>query len=126
MPSSLRRALALIAAVWLVAQLTMMVVTPVAIWTHDAIDQGVECTCAHGDEATCPMHHHPSSGSKVCVMQNAGIHATIPLTSLFSVAGFARDSHSTAVLALRAAIVAADGPSTIAHPVPPDPPPPRA
>lgn len=47
-----------------------------------------DCTCAHGDEQTCPMHHHaPAQHAPICVFRSAANpHADAVMTLLGPVA----------------------------------------
>ena len=116
-----RRALGPIAAVWLACHAATLVLVPVLLDPTLAA-----CMCAHGADATCPMHHGTAARSKHCVMKDVTTNAATTLSSLFSVVGV------VAVLALGRASVPAIRPVRLEssrvtqQPSPPDPPPPRA
>src|SRR4051812_27772401 len=124
----LRRALAPIAAIWLVCQLGAVALVPAAL-AASASDQRVAgCTCGHGAHAICPMHHHkPSGPDRTCSMQPVNSSPTVVLSALVGLPGF--------IPGITSSLVAPDA-STYAgktdaddrsrRPVPPDPPPPRA
>jgi len=78
-----RRALVLVSALWLSGQLVTMAATPLAIWLGSAetATHAAECTCIHGQDAACPMHHRPA-GSRTCVVQSAAPPAVTLLTLL--------------------------------------------
>src|SRR5579872_3739421 len=116
-----RRALGLIAAIWLLSQAaTLALVTLSSAATP-------ECVCTSGNGAMCPMHHHASTaGLKACAMQDPSAAVPAGLQSLFSAVGYLPVS-SPLDVQLRAT-----SPSRIAYPAPrtvsssPEPPPPRA
>jgi len=123
-----RRILALVAAIWLSSQIATLTFTPVAVWLSVTPSDAVECTCAHGADAACPMHHKSqsrSSGSKFCPMQNAG-QATTLLQLLFGMTGLLPVPSSVAGASSSSPIPVVRSPLSIVRPVPPDPPPPRA
>jgi hypothetical protein len=60
----IRPRLARIAGGWLVFNLCLLASIPTAIGAAiSAGAVGAECTCAHGDGQTCPMHHPQSTNS---------------------------------------------------------------
>ncbi len=65
--ASLRRNLAWIACLWLCTQFAVLTAAPVSLCTTApaAAADEVTCTCTHGPDANCPMHHHraPSKSS---------------------------------------------------------------
>ena len=69
--TGLRRALGRIAVAWLLCQAATLTLVPTAFWSGAAGVHLLECTCAHGDHAICPMHHKPAPGSKLCLMRSA-------------------------------------------------------
>jgi hypothetical protein len=115
-----RRALGPIAAAWLVCQAATLALVP----TLDATS--TECTCAHGDGGTCPMHHKTASGIRVCMMQSAATSVPATLNSLFSVAGLLPAPPQAVRQVLRARAVLVERSILTERPSPPDPPPPRA
>src|SRR5258706_15500821 len=85
----LRRALAPLAAMWLSCQIGTVGLVPAALWVSAADPHAAECTCGHGADAMCPMHHHKPTGNTNgnCAMQAAKSPATAVLTALVGVAG---------------------------------------
>ena len=59
-----RRVLGPIAAVWLVCHGATLTLVPALLWFRSRDANAAECTCAHGAEATCPMHHRTAAGAK--------------------------------------------------------------
>jgi hypothetical protein len=115
-----RRALGPIAAVWLVCQAASLALVP-------TLEAGwADCTCAHGADATCPMHHKTASGLKVCVMRSAAASVPAILNSLLSVAGLLPAPPLAVVQVVRASAVAVVRSPLTERPSPPDSPPPRA
>jgi len=82
----LRRALGPIVAVWLSCHLGQLGIAPVVFWT-DHGDGVVECTCAHGEHAVCPMHHKSKPGSTICYMQSTSSEDTVLVSSVLTVLG---------------------------------------
>jgi len=125
----LRRLLAPLAVVWLSCQIGTVALVPVAMWASAASPHAAECTCGHGADAMCPMHHHGPAGnsSRHCSMQPANGTGTAVLTTIFGVAGPIPESAASLVAPVPSTSV---GPADVdvrgERPVPPDPPPPRA
>ena len=122
----LRYVLGPLAAVCLLCQVGTMALVPVVLWMSPA-DSHAVCTCGHGPEMTCPMHHGPQKGSEDCVIQAANGPAAAMLTAIVSITGIIPDSTSsilpaTSSIGVRSADLRPSG----ERPVPPDPPPPRA
>src|SRR5258705_12894433 len=94
----LRRALAPLAAIWLSCQIGTVGLVPAALWVSAADPHAAECTCGHGADAMCPMHHHKPTGNTNgnCAMQAAKSPATAVLTALVGVAG-PRNKDTTAI-----------------------------
>jgi hypothetical protein len=122
----LRRALGVVAAVWLFCQVVAVALAPIAVATASTDGSAAECTCTHGENASCPMHHKRASGSTICVMQNATGEATVLLTTLFGLAGLTSPPVVLAVPVQPGRVALTDPQMIAAHPTPPDPPPPRA
>jgi hypothetical protein len=61
--TSLRRHLVGIASLWLCAQFALFSATGVSLFegASAARREAVSCTCIHGADAHCPMHHHGGS-----------------------------------------------------------------
>jgi len=119
-----RRAVARVVVVWLSCQIASAACAP--IWTTSG-GHDIECHCTHGADATCPMHHTPAPGSKICVMRAAPGNATIVFASLFGVAGLVpTPAHPADPHRHPQALVLRHRQPISYAPVPPDPPPPRA
>src|SRR5438477_6558257 len=90
----LRRALAPLAVIWLSCQVATVGLAPVALWVGTTDPHAAECTCGHGADAMCPMHHHKPAGNtnSNCAMQAANGPATAVLTTLVPVAGLVPES----------------------------------
>src|SRR5258705_3517430 len=125
----LRRALAPLAAMWLSCQIGTVALVPVALWVSAADSHAAECTCGHGADAMCPMHHHKPTGNTNgnCAMQAAKSPATAVLTALVGVAG-GQPKTTTAVVCPGAPPPLRNshpgGPGGAPSPPPPPPPPP--
>jgi hypothetical protein len=119
----LRCRLGRIAFVWLLCNAATLSLGPMVL--AQSGDDLLECTCAHGDHATCPMHHNRTPGSKLCLMRSLDDSRTGVLTSLLGAVGLTvastplAEPESHQVSALR------DATSAILRPAPPDSPPPR-
>ena len=116
-----RRFLGQIAAAWLVCQAATLAVAPLLLNASLA-----ECVCAHGADATCPMHHTTAAGAKVCVMQSANTSVPGSVNSLFSVAGLLPAPSAVMVPVPTASAALLERAMLIQRPSPPDSPPPRA
>lgn len=120
----LRRILSRIAVAWLVCHAATLTLGPTHLWLSSG-DAIMECKCAHGDHAICPMHHKPAPGSRLCVVGSPSDDGMVVRVSLFSGIGlvpaltFAVRAESQRTLAL------AEHSSVSLRPAPPDPPPPR-
>jgi hypothetical protein len=116
-----RRAIGPIAAIWLVSQAVTLAMAPVLLEVSLA-----ECVCAHGADATCPMHHKaPAGSSKVCAMQSATTSVPATLNALFSVAGLVPTLPLVMVPVATASALPFERSMLTPRPSPPDPPPPR-
>jgi hypothetical protein len=78
----LRRAIGPLAGMWMLCQIAALTVVPVTLGLYQ-----VECTCALGADAACPMHHHPmrdqeTPSAQRCHMRNAATGAASTPTSL--------------------------------------------
>lgn len=124
---NLRRVLAPVAALWLMCQAGTVTLVPVALWVRAADPHAVTCSCGHGADAMCPMHHKRASSATHCAMQATDGSGTAILTTLVGLIGLITES-TPAVAAATAAPNAAAADARLAgeRPVPPDPPPPRA
>ena len=115
-----RRALAPIAAIWLVCQAATLALVPTVFEAGLA-----ECVCANGADATCPMHHK-TAGAKVCAMQSATTTVPAPLNALLSVPGLLPAAPQMMVPVSTASPVLFERSMLTRRPSPPDPPPPRS
>jgi hypothetical protein len=113
-----------IAVTWLFVQVAAMAAAPVVLANH-ASEVDIDCTCTHGPNAICPMHHKPASGAKVCIIGSVD-DAVGVLGSLFHAIGLMPASAQIAAVAPVALPSITSAHSSSHHPVPPDPPPPRA
>ena len=120
----LRRILSRIAVAWLVCHATTLTLGPMHLWlgSGDAI---MECTCAHGDHAICPMHHKPAPGSRLCVVGSPGDDGMVVRVSLFSGIGLLPALTAAARPEAQPAFALAEHSTLSLRPAPPDPPPPR-
>lgn len=110
---------------WLLSHAAALTLAPLALGFASAHAEPLECTCEHADHARCPMHHTPSPGAQVCLMQCADDSAVAVLNSLFIVG--IETAHAEAAAPEPTAIpVVASAASAASRPTPPDPPPPRA
>jgi hypothetical protein len=123
-----RRALGPIAAVWLFCHVAGIALVPVALWADTATLEGVVCTCGHGLDAACPMHHHkPAAPANRCAMQATHDTGAAVLASMFNMTGVLPHAAPAVHTPVSGPMAAApDEDSRGDRPVPPDPPPPRA
>jgi hypothetical protein len=126
--TSLRRALAPLAAIWLLCQIATVALVPVAVWVSAADPHGAECTCGRGGaDAMCPMHRHKPAGDAAshCSMQASNKTGTGVLTTIV-IAGLIPESTPSLVPPVPSMNVSpTDVDVRGERPVPPDPPPPR-
>ena len=83
-----RRTLGLVAATWLFCQATTLALVPTLLGIGVMDASVTDCTCTHGANATCPMHHKPSASAKVCALESLGTGTVALLNSLLGVVGF--------------------------------------
>jgi hypothetical protein len=121
-----RRTLVSVAALWLCCQLSTLALTPVLLWAGWSDVHAQECTCAHGTEAACPMHHKSAPGAKPCVMQSTSDHATVVPLSLFGIIGLVPGPIAPLHVAQSGSLSIIEAHMMTGRPVPPDPRPPRA
>jgi hypothetical protein len=121
-----RRALGPLAAAWLLCQLGMVALVPAASATGSVPVVALECTCSHGDHATCPMHHKSAAGPERCAMRSADDSATGVLISLFGPLGLIPVRSGVLTPAPSTAVALAPQTTIALRDAPPDPPPPRA
>ena len=127
--SRLHRVLAPLAAMWLSCQVGTIVLAPVSVWVSAADPDAAECTCGHGADAMCPMHHHKPAGNpdSHCSMLAANVAGTAVLTTIAGVAGLIPEPAPSLVAPVSSTSVTPAGVDIRGErPVPPDPPPPRA
>jgi hypothetical protein len=122
----LRRVLGPLASIWLICQVaTVMVALPV-FWIQSAGAGELACTCSHGADGACPMHHKTSTGSTLCSMQSAGDSGALMVRSLLGVVGLIPTRITTTVPAAAGTEPVIASATATDRPIPPDPPPPRA
>jgi len=124
--TSLRRALAPVAAIWLACQAAMLTVALPAFWVQSVGAGELACTCSHGVDGACPMRHKTSTGSKLCLMQSADNSGTSVLRSLLGAIGLIPTRTATTVPTSSENEPIVVSGAVTDRPVPPDPPPPRA
>jgi hypothetical protein len=124
----LRRALGLIAAAWLLCQTVTLGVAPCFFACRIAGDVDlVECTCGHGADAICPMHHHSNgSAPRHCAIRSTSDEGAAMLASVFGLLGFLPQDTPGTILTSAERITPDTSSRGIDRPAPPDPPPPRA
>jgi hypothetical protein len=122
----LRRALGPLAAAWLVCQVATLTFAPVQFGTGSAGVVVLQCTCSHGDHATCPMHHKPAAGSKHCTMRSTGDSGSGVLSSLLGPLGLIPFRASSISPAPARPLRLVEPATTTLRTAPPDLPPPRA
>ncbi len=122
----LRRVLAPVTALWLFCQIGTVALVPVALWITAADPHAAECSCGHGPDVMCPMHHKPAGRSARCAMQAANSSGAAVLTTLVGMAGLIDEPMRSIQPATQSQYPrAADVHVAGERPVPPDPPPPR-
>lgn len=124
----MRRALAPLAAIWLSCQIGTVALGPLALRVSAADPHAAECTCGHGADAMCPMHHHKPARdpSGHCSMQASNETGTGVITTLVSAAGLIPESTPSLVAPVPSMNVSpTDVDVRGERPAPPDPPPPR-
>jgi hypothetical protein len=119
-----RSALRAVAMTWLVLQSAALVSTPVLL-SLASQETEPECTCIHGANAICPMHHKPAPGSKICVIGSAD-NGLASLTSLFHLTSLAPVRIQPLSLAFAERTFVHPLASPLFQIIAPDPPPPRA
>ena len=82
-----RRALGLVAATWLCCQAATFALVPTLLGFGAMEASVAECTCTHGANATCPMHHKPSASAKACALQGMTTSGVALVNALLGVAG---------------------------------------
>lgn len=117
-----------IAAAWLVCQTATLGLAPaMMVWAGIGAADLVECTCGHGADATCPMHHHTMpTGARPCVMQSTSDHAIAVLASVLGILAFLPQETPGVTLVSAERTIFSDMLVGLDRLAPPDPPPPRA
>jgi len=82
-----RRTLGLVAATWLFGQTATLALVPTLLGIGAMEASVAECTCTHGANAICPMHHKSSPDAKVCALQGMTTSRLALVNALFGVAG---------------------------------------
>jgi hypothetical protein len=123
--TGLRRALGRVAVGWLLCQTATMTLAPILFVSGSAAAEHLECTCAHGDHAICPMHHKSAPGSKVCVLRSADSDGLAALSWLFNGVGLLPAPAPEITPVAEHIRVRVDLTTASRRPVRPDPPPPR-
>jgi len=121
-----RRMLGLVAATWLICQATTLVLVPTLLGIGAMEASVAECTCTHGANATCPMHHKTSAGAKVCALQGMTTSSTALVNALFGVAGFLPAPTPAANQGPTRLTVRLDRSTATSRRISPDSPPPRS
>jgi hypothetical protein len=121
-----RRTIGLVAATWLICQVATLALVPTLLGMGAMEASVAECTCTHGAEATCPMHHKPSPSAKVCALQGMTTGSAALVNALFGVAGLL--PASTLLTSQKPARTTArlDRSTAISRRISPDSPPPRS
>jgi hypothetical protein len=118
-----RRLLGPLAGAWLLCQIATLTVAPALAWGSAS---ELACTCAHGANGLCPMHHRKTpEGSTQCQLRNAADATGSALVPLLSpVALIPSGTKLTAPVLADAALIG--GFRTVRDIIlPPDAPPPR-
>ena len=122
----LRCSLGPLAAAWLLCQVVTVTIAPSALWVYLGGAGELACTCAHGAESTCPMHHKTAAGSKLCLMRSVDDTGALPPSSPFGPIGLLPTRTRTTVLTSEGTASTLPVSPTADRSLPPDPPPPRA
>jgi hypothetical protein len=121
----LREARAFVTTLWLIMQAALLIAPSVVLLTAAAHAEAEECSCIHGANAICPMHHRPAPGSKICLIGSID-SGLATLSSLFQAPGLMPRVSAAPIptgVSSVSSLLAAAIPFRSA---PPDPPPPRA
>ena len=120
-----RRALGAVAIAWLVCQTAALVAAPPLLIASASADLNT-CTCGHGADATCPMHHKKGASSNICVIRALTMRDVAVLQSIVGVAGLLPADATTIATQPAARPLRGDDDAAAVRPTPPEPPPPRA
>jgi hypothetical protein len=118
----LRRRLAWIASVWLCCQLSVLTAAPWSLLSTAAAAETPSCTCVHGTNAQCPMHH-PASHFHCRSTTDPGAATLVSLLSPTAVLASAPSHAAPSPIGTPPFSAAARFTSVF---TPPDGPPPRA
>jgi hypothetical protein len=121
-----RRALGPIAALWLLCQAATLTLVPVLAGLGATAAGVAVCTCTHGADANCPMHHKAALGAPVCRLKSATASPVAALNALFGAMGVMPVSERATTPAPAVSRVRLARSIATARPAPPDPPPPSA
>jgi hypothetical protein len=124
--TSLRRVLCPLALLWLICQTATLTVALPAFRMQSTSTNEVVCTCSHGGDGTCPMHHKTSAGSKLCLTHSADDSGTLVLRSLLGGVGLIPARTAATAPDWMGTQPVMDFSAATGRPLPPDPPPPRA
>src|SRR6185369_8986503 len=78
---ALRRRLAWVACGWLCCQLSVLTAAPVSLLSAPHAAEAPGCTCIHGANAQCPMHH-PAQPKPDCQCRSTTDPGAATLVSL--------------------------------------------
>jgi hypothetical protein len=121
-----RRALGFVAALYLISRTATLAFVPAELWLSAAEASKLDCRCARGTVADCPMHHSQTSDTRHCTLRSSLPANDLGMLSLLSIDGYLTPAFalfgSQATSAPRPAFVT----PFASRFVPPDPPPPRA
>jgi hypothetical protein len=122
----LRRRIAWIACGWLCCQLSLLTAAPLSMFanTPEAAD-AMTCTCVHGANAQCPMHH-PAAPKPDCQCRNATNPDAAAVVSLLGPIAVLADTPAHATTLATAQLPNYPVTRFISVFSPPDGPPPRA
>lgn len=123
--TQVRRALCSIAVAWLSCQAITLALVPATLLLAVADGDLAECTCTHGADGTCPMHHHKLADSKHCVTQGLAPTDGAMVNSLLGVIGLIPAPRWTLTRMLIGNPIRFAPSAELSRFAPPDPPPPR-
>jgi len=121
-----RRHLSRLVGVWLVFQMSLLLVVPATICAgHDEAAIAQSCTCAHGDGSQCPMHHPTPTSHAPCTCHSGTTPPTATLAAAFGPAAVLTPAASLRICVVASPIDPAAEQISADVPVQLDPPPPR-
>lgn len=121
-----RRTLALVAATWLVCQATTLALVPTLLGIGAMEASVADCTCTHGANATCPMHHKPSASAKACALQGMTTTGVVLVNVLLGAAGLLPAPTQAANQEPARTMARLDRSTAASRRISPDSPPPRS